>query len=175
MKTLTICQPWATLIAIGAKHIETRSWGTRYRGPLAIHAAKGLSGLGMEPSGYGKEFDFRFLCRVPVFSQALLRAGYTTTDMLPRGAVIAVAELVSVRDIRSASMLADGKTLGWEWDDPSGNPYCYALTEQERVFGDYSAGRYAWMLHTIQHLDTPIPAKGALGLWEFDAFEERFQ
>lgn len=42
MKALTIYQPWATLIAIGAKHIETRSWSTKYRGPLAVHAGKVL-------------------------------------------------------------------------------------------------------------------------------------
>jgi hypothetical protein len=41
MKALTLTQPWATLVAIGAKTIETRSWPTSYRGPLAIHAAKG--------------------------------------------------------------------------------------------------------------------------------------
>ena len=40
MKALTLTQPWATLVAIGAKRIETRSWKTSYRGPLAIHAAK---------------------------------------------------------------------------------------------------------------------------------------
>jgi ASCH domain len=40
MKALTVAQPWATLIAIGAKRIETRSWMTRHRGPLAIHAAR---------------------------------------------------------------------------------------------------------------------------------------
>ena len=42
MKALTLTQPWATLVAIGAKRIETRSWRTSYRGPLAIHAAKGF-------------------------------------------------------------------------------------------------------------------------------------
>jgi hypothetical protein len=42
MKALTLTQPYATLVAIGAKRIETRSWRTRYRGPLAIHAGKGL-------------------------------------------------------------------------------------------------------------------------------------
>jgi hypothetical protein len=167
MKTLTISQPWATLIAIGAKHIETRSWRTRYRGPLAIHAAKGLSGLGMEPSGYGKEFDFRFLCRAPVFNQVLPGAGYTTT-MLPRGAVIATCELVSVVPIYAVANEAD---LHWQWVGPGGTNYNFQVTPQERAFGDYTAGRYAWLLHNIKTLDTPILAKGALGLWEFDAFE----
>ena len=34
MKALTIWQPWAQLLATGTKSIETRSWGTRYRGPI---------------------------------------------------------------------------------------------------------------------------------------------
>ena len=42
MKAITLTQPWATLVAIGAKRIETRSWRTFYRGPLAIHAGKTL-------------------------------------------------------------------------------------------------------------------------------------
>jgi hypothetical protein len=45
MKALTLTQPWATLVARGAKQIETRSWRTFYRGPLAIHAAKKLAEL----------------------------------------------------------------------------------------------------------------------------------
>ena len=40
MKALTIRQPWATFIVTGLKSYETRSWQTKYRGPLAIHAAK---------------------------------------------------------------------------------------------------------------------------------------
>lgn len=40
MKALTLHQPWASLIAAGVKTIETRSWSTRYRGPLAVHAGK---------------------------------------------------------------------------------------------------------------------------------------
>lgn len=40
MKAISLWQPWATLVAIGAKQYETRSWSTNYRGPLAIHAAQ---------------------------------------------------------------------------------------------------------------------------------------
>lgn len=39
MKALTLWQPWASLVALGVKSIETRSWSTSYRGQLAIHAA----------------------------------------------------------------------------------------------------------------------------------------
>lgn len=39
IRTLTLWQPWASLVALGVKTIETRSWSTRHRGPLYIHAA----------------------------------------------------------------------------------------------------------------------------------------
>lgn len=40
MKVLTIRQPWATLIIAGLKRYEFRSWNTKYRGELLIHAGK---------------------------------------------------------------------------------------------------------------------------------------
>ena len=40
MRALTLFEPWATLCVVGAKQLETRSWGTPYRGPLAIHVSK---------------------------------------------------------------------------------------------------------------------------------------
>lgn len=40
MKALTIKQPWATLIMQGDKRFEFRSWQTKYRGDLLIHAGK---------------------------------------------------------------------------------------------------------------------------------------
>lgn len=40
MKVISLLQPWATLAVIGQKKIETRSWSTKYRGPLLIHASK---------------------------------------------------------------------------------------------------------------------------------------
>ncbi|HCC03561.1 MAG TPA: 2-oxoglutarate dehydrogenase E1 [Clostridiales bacterium] len=42
MKVLTIKQPWATLIIQGDKRFEFRSWQTKYRGDLLIHAGKGI-------------------------------------------------------------------------------------------------------------------------------------
>ena len=39
VKALTIRQPWAELIIRGRKPFELRSWRTKYRGPLVIHAA----------------------------------------------------------------------------------------------------------------------------------------
>ena len=39
MKTLSIRQPYAALICRGIKKIEKRSWDTKYRGKLLIHAS----------------------------------------------------------------------------------------------------------------------------------------
>ena len=39
MKVLSLTEPYATLIKIGIKQVETRSWKTNYRGKLYIHAS----------------------------------------------------------------------------------------------------------------------------------------
>lgn len=44
IKAISLWQPWASLMALGHKKIEPRSWATRYRGPLYIHAAKKIIG-----------------------------------------------------------------------------------------------------------------------------------
>lgn len=41
MKCISVHQPWAYLSAAGHRKIEVRSWDTKYRGPILIHA--GLS------------------------------------------------------------------------------------------------------------------------------------
>lgn len=43
MRTLSIRQPWAWLILNAGKNIENRSWSTKYRGPILIHASKGMT------------------------------------------------------------------------------------------------------------------------------------
>lgn len=40
LKALSIRQPWAWLIVHGYKDIENRSWPTRFRGSVLIHAGK---------------------------------------------------------------------------------------------------------------------------------------
>lgn len=48
MKAITIKQPWATLIAEGYKEYEFRTWKTKYRGDILIHAGKGTDKKAME-------------------------------------------------------------------------------------------------------------------------------
>lgn len=42
MRAISIHQPWAWAIFHAGKNVENRSRGTLHRGPLAIHASKGL-------------------------------------------------------------------------------------------------------------------------------------
>ena len=48
MKVITIKQPFATLIAEGLKEYEFRTWNTKYRGDILIHAGKGIDKKAME-------------------------------------------------------------------------------------------------------------------------------
>ena len=48
MKVITIKQPFATLIAEGFKEYEFRTWKTKYRGEILIHAGKGIDKKAMK-------------------------------------------------------------------------------------------------------------------------------
>ena len=150
MKTITLTQPWATLVAIGAKSIETRTWGTRYRGPLAIHAAKGTK----LPDGRSIA-DF---CLDEPFRSALFADGVRQLvpgQDLPLGAVVATCRLVDC--IRLYTDRQRGDILA-RWGGA-----------HESQFGDFTFNRYAWVLADVVRLPAPVPARGALGLWEWDA------
>lgn len=90
MKALTLWQPWAWLIAAGAKHYETRSWATNYRGLLAIHAAKRFTNA--EVAAFN-DFRLRFPAELHSYREPMalgamlcivkLTAIYHTEDVLP--------------------------------------------------------------------------------------------
>ena len=48
MKVITVKQPFATLIAEGLKEYEFRTWRTKFRGDILIHAGKGIDKQAME-------------------------------------------------------------------------------------------------------------------------------
>ncbi|WP_340388448.1 ASCH domain-containing protein [Paenibacillus sp. FSL E2-0151] len=143
MKAITIIQPWATLIAIGAKQYETRSWPTKHRGEIAIHA--------------GKKIDNE-ACKEPEIRAALERYGYTV-DNLPTGAVVATAKLTNC--LKSLDTWTDGYEL-------EGNRLVYS---PEYEFGDFTPGRYAWEMSDVKLLNEPISAKGQQRLWNWNEEE----
>ena len=135
-------QPWATLVALGANVIETRDWPTKYRGPFAIHSAKGFPR------------EARALCRKQPFRNALAAGGYTSAEDLPLGAVVALVNLESLlvcgpntlREIRAKSQRGE-------------------LPPHEADFGDFSDGRFGFVLNQVRRVEPPVAARGMLGLW----------
>lgn len=80
MQAISLTQPWAQLVVLGAKRAETRSWPTTYRGEIAIHASKGFP-------GYAKT-----LCKKLAFKRALDKYNYTSST-LPLGTIVGIVEI----------------------------------------------------------------------------------
>ena len=139
MKALTLTQPWATLVAIGAKHYETRSWRTSYRGPLLIHAARGYT-----------HADRRIAIEQPQFRHALdFHDPFKWV-----GHILALVDLIDC--IPTERFVAPGSHVGRDR---------VLISSAEFAFGDYTAGRWAWRLMNVRRLVEPIPFNGSLGLW----------
>lgn len=130
MKAITIYQPWASLAALAEKKLETRSWCTKYRGPLAIHSGKKIK-TGM--------------CDQASLRNCLERLG---NIKYPLGAVLAISNLIDCVEITPA--------------------FTANLSDKELAFGDYTSGRFAWVLEDTHQLATPIPARGMQRLWNFN-------
>jgi len=83
MKALTLRQPWATIVAEKLKTVEVRTWSTKYRGPLIIHAGKGWDSSAWD----------EFKAKIPDVYQ---RADFFDRSRGERGRVIARTQLVDV-------------------------------------------------------------------------------
>lgn len=173
MRALTIRQPWAQLIALGVKTIETRSWATKYRGPVLIHAGK------VEPAAETR------LGPWITWAGEILN---TDTDDGPvemaLGAVAAVADLVDcvpiveTRPLSYYRLLADNECCRVIQDGPNERLAEILFTDHsgevlsdftdQRPFGDFTPGRYGWLLDKVRPLSSPVPAKGRQGLWRPD-------
>jgi len=171
MKAITIYQPWASLIAAGAKKYETRSWHTGYRGPIAIHAGKTI------PSNVLGSADFTFIQNALVAlglkderqSDISVR-GLSTLDKLPCGAIIATTELVECWKCETKTMIGDRYLR--KYTRRAGEPVVTISIPQnsrEMLFGDFSMGRFAWEFANLKLLPEPIPVRGQQGLWEWRA------
>jgi hypothetical protein len=65
MRALTLKQPYASAIAAGIKHYEIRSWRTRYRGQLLIHAgARRVAHRCVDSNMYVRESQFVAACNL---------------------------------------------------------------------------------------------------------------
>ncbi|HEX2606182.1 MAG TPA: ASCH domain-containing protein [Flavisolibacter sp.] len=133
MKALSLLQPWASLVVMGVKTIETRSWSTPYRGELLIHASTRKAG--------------QALLQQEPFSRY-----FQHPNQLTYSALIGQVYLSDV--IRMDASFLTGRAIE-------------QVTLEERAFGHYEEGRFAWILENPLVFRTPIPVKGSLGLWNY--------
>lgn len=104
MKALTICQPYAEMIAAGEKLIENRTWPTAYRGLLAIHAGKSRAWLEDDDEAERPGMAF--------------------------GAVIAIARLV---DCVRVEQVSEQFLTDYDQHHHANGPWCWVLSDVERV------------------------------------------
>lgn len=149
MPALTLHQPWAQLVAIGEKRVETRSWKTSYRGLLAIHA-------GATIPKYAEEL-MRERHGFAAYARAHLHIHGFEWGELPLGAIVAVAQLVDCipTEVYFEKIGDDRKLL------------------LEHEYGNFDEGRYAWILNGADQLVEPVPARGKHQLWQLSDAERR--
>ena len=149
MKALTVWQPWATLLATGYKTVETRSWKTNYRGKILIHAAKRPVVNGIIEMDREARKVLRDVLDLPEIYREINWTEYYRK--LPIGVVVGEARLTDCIHINE------------EYQRFIKNE-CHA----EYLLGDFTTGRYAWIMEDAIKYDVPIPATGRQGLWNIE-------
>lgn len=102
LRALTVRQPWATWITLGVKAVENRTWPTKYRGTLLIHA-----GAAFEEDAW----------RTTVV-RALPRGTLPGLTSVPRSAILAVVELTDCHEYKSGCCDTPWAEKGagtWHW------------------------------------------------------------
>jgi hypothetical protein len=178
VKALTVRQPHAQLIALGVKTIETRSWQTAFRGPLLIHA-----GLHTPDHFYGEDGPCGEIYGGPDHDPELLwqwfpeppenGGGWTLGDIqgndshdMPLGAIVASCKLVdcvpilegtvelALEEPRPCVVPHGGTELSlWRSGSPEGEDIADQLP-----YGDFTPGRFAWLLEDIKPVEQRCPA-----------------
>ena len=156
IKALSLWQPWASLIAVGAKKYETRSWRTSYHGPILICASQRHPTIKEAVELY-RHFNCEKVYEVivkqlypdaedPYFPIMRLY------EQIPFGEAVAIAY---------HSVCIPTATMRWPWS------WTDEMKQREIAFGDFSDGRYAWKLENVRPI-VPFPVKGKQGLFEVE-------
>ena len=141
LRAISLWQPWASLMAVGAKHIETRHWPTEYRGLVAIHAAKKWNN------------ELEDLCFDEPFAKWLFPDEILPKpNNLPRGCIVAVAHLSGCVSTNERNLIPEPRTA-------------------ERAFGNYDPNRFMWLFPRIWKLSSPVFVRGQQGFWTLSETE----
>lgn len=153
MMALTVWQPWATLIAIGAKPFEFRMHNRAriYAGQrIAIHS-------GMRPIRHREVADMIGWLPWPMLTgldetlaMPLLGGWMTGKAILPLGHVLCTALLGE--PIRTE-----------ELTQRMGNVFGATLRDSDR----FDHTKWGWPLTEIEPLRPPVPARGMQGFWKW--------
>jgi len=124
MRTISLTQPWASLVIDGRKKVETRGWRTSYRGLLAIHATREIDVLACR--------GFRMSEDLPTRS---ILGAVMLVDVLQFGAIADSERRFGALEM-SYGDFEPGR-YGWVLKDP------YKFAAPKRVHG--SPGIWEWI------------------------------
>ena len=151
MYAITLHQPWATLIALGIKTVETRSWPApeRLLGQIiAVHAGKRVA---RRP---GDRIEQKLRDRL----------GEEWSRAIPAGAVLATAVLAGMARVEYVDPIA-----GHAVHDGRTEVGCATGRGRTPIdpWGDFSPGRWLWFLDDVMALREPVPAVGRQSFWHW--------
>ena len=176
MKAISLWQPWASLIACGAKPYETRSWAppsTLIGTTIAIHAAKRVDKDAAQMATdimYGQYDDHGGLAERLEASwggdeaAGGLMVAFGNTVM-PIGCVVCTARLDAAFQLgeRAEGTAVEARKVVRRLISRQ-MPDCFTVRLDE--FGDYAPGRWAWLLRDVKPLMPPPPAPGRQGFFD---------
>lgn len=156
MRAISLWQPWASLIACGAKPYETRDYpppadwiGAR----IAIHAARMPVSRALKLSDLDDDDEFK-----GAVAHALRKEDWATS--LPYGAVICTALLVGAYQLGSDWSLGGKRGVFLQ---ARGSPHCDYIDVD--LFGNYAPLRWVYHLRDVQEINPPAPARGFQKFW----------
>lgn len=137
MKALSVRQPWTFAITDLGKSVENRTWETKYRGPILLHAALGCT---------RREWTYFYNgvhSGTAPYAEAALRAlgnkKVPELNDLPRGGFVARANIIECIHESEKHFLR-----------PEDNPWFF--------------GPYGFILNSVEPIKF-VPYRGALGFF----------
>lgn len=158
MRAISLWQPWATLMALGLKQIETRAW----RPPVEFLSGPDQGWVAIHSTVSVPRSELRAAWDNPAIRDVLAVFGITEGNWtsrpgsLPQRRIVAVVRFVSFQptDVVGPALLNRGQ-------------------HGEYQRGNYAPGRWAWISDQVINLNyLPVgPIRGRQGLFTLDPMD----